>query len=181
MPYIPSGSELLNPEKILSYARLREGMRVADLGCGASGHFVFPMSRLVGADGKVFAVDILKSALGAIKSRAKMEGATNIENIWSDLEVVDGAKIESGSLDVVTLVNNEPNESMLKEATRLLKAGGTLMIVDWNITDVPFGPPSKDRKDPESYKKSVAEMGYYLRESFKAGPYHYGLVFEKVG
>src|SRR3989344_5685414 len=120
MAYIPSGSELLNPEKILARTNIREGMRVADFGCGASGHFVFPMSQMVGKDGKVYAVDILKSALASVESRAKIEGATNILTIWSDLEVFGGAKIDSASLDIVAFVNNQPNEAMLKEAARLL-------------------------------------------------------------
>lgn len=180
MSYLPSGGELLNPKKILAHAQIREGMRVADLGCGSGGHFIFPLSQMVGKSGKAYAVDILKSALAAVENRAKTEGETNIETVWSDLEIFGAAKIDPESLDVVTFINNEPNEAMLKEGMRLLKSGGMLLIVDWQITEVPFGPPSKDRKAPEMYKKTVPLLGLTLKEEFKAGQYHYGLVFQKV-
>ncbi len=179
MPYIPGGSELLNPFLILEHAGLREGMSVADLGCGAIGHFVFPAARLVGRSGTVYAVDILKSALSGVESRAKIEGANNVRTVWSDIEVVGATKIPSGSLDVVMLVNNLPKREMVTEAVRLTKPGGLLLVVDWKLTAAPFGPPSKDRVDKEAVKIMATTERLRLKEEFEAGQYHYGLTFVK--
>ena len=57
------GSVLLDVNLILKKAGIGDKMVVANLGCGASGHFVFPVADLVGKKGKVFAVDILKTVL----------------------------------------------------------------------------------------------------------------------
>ncbi len=158
---------------------IAEGMKVVDMGCGSAGHFVFPAARMVGEKGRVYGVDILKSALAGIESRRKMEGLTNVETVWSDIEVYGGVKIADGSIDIVTFVNNQPNESMLKEGARLIKPGGKLVLVDWEKVAAPFGPASKDRLDKEVIKKQIESLGLKFAEEFKAGPYHFGLIFVK--
>ena len=179
MPYIPSGTELLNPFQILERVGLREGMRCADLGAGAIGHFVFPAARMVGKGGIVYAVDILQSALSGIQSRMRMEGATNVKPIWSDIEVVGAAPITAGSLDLVLVVNNVPNEAIIREAVRILKPGGTLLVVDWKPGATPLGPPSKDRVDRERIKALGGAMRLVCIDTWEAGPYHYAVRFRK--
>jgi len=77
------------------------------------------------------------------------------------------------------LVNNLPKMPMIKEAIRLVKPGGKLLVVDWKLTEAPFGPPSKDRREPAAIKTDVAALGLRLVDEFEAGQYHYGLVFVK--
>lgn len=179
MPYIPSGSELLNPKQILEHAGIREGMRVADLGCGTIGHFVFPAAHLVGPSGIVYAVDILKSALSGVEGRRKIESVTNVETVWADIEVPNGVKIASASLDLVMLVNNLPKEAMVREAVRLIKPGGKLLVVDWKPAGAPFGPPSKDRVTPGDIAALGQRLGLKPLDSFDAGQYHFGVLFQK--
>lgn len=179
MPYIPSGTELLNPFQILERAGVREGMNGVDLGCGAIGHFIFPLARMVGKNGTVYAVDILKSALSGIESRAKIEGVTNVRTVWSDIEIVGATNIPPGSLEIVILANNLPKQSMVAEAVRLLKPGGLLLIVDWKPSASPFGPPSKDRVDKEAAKALALAEKLQLKDEWEAGQYHYALLFLK--
>lgn len=179
MVYIPSGTELLNPFEILKTAGVEEGMKIADMGCGTMGHFVFPASHLVGEKGVVYAVDILKSALGGIESRAKMEGVANTQAIWSDIEVFKGTKIKDGSVDIVFVINVGAKEAMMKESVRLIKKGGKLLIVDWEKSSSPFGPSSKSRPNKEEVKTNASNLGLKLEKEFKAGPYHFGMVFIK--
>lgn len=177
MPYIPSGSEVLNPKTLVERMGLREGMTAADLGCGTQGHFVFPAAHIVGPKGKVYAVDILKSALAGVESRAKLENVDNVVTVWSDLEVYGATKVPE--LDLAMLVNNLPKEPMLKEAARLVKRGGKLAVIDWKPTAAPIGPPSKDRVNKEWIKNLLASWRFRLAEDFEAGPYHFGLIFVK--
>ncbi|TAK05301.1 methyltransferase domain-containing protein [Patescibacteria group bacterium] len=177
--YIPSGSELLNPVTILTEAGVREGMHVADLGCGATGHIVFPASHMVGKNGIVYGVDILKSALSGVESRAKLEGVANVQTVWSDIEVYGATKVPEASLDLATLVNNRPSPAMMRETVRLIKPGGTLVVVDWVVTATPFGPASKERIDTETVKRMAADLRLTLTKEFQAGQYHYGVIFKK--
>lgn len=177
MPYIPSGSEVLNPKALVARMGAREGQIVADLGCGTQGHFVFPAAHAVGPKGKVYAVDILKSALSGVESRAKLEGVNNVETVWSDLEVYGATAVPE--LDLAMLINNLPKEAMLKEAARVVKKGGKLAVIDWKSEAAPLGPPSKDRVDKEKIKNLLASWRFRLVENFEAGPYHFGLVFVK--
>ena len=70
---ITGGNILLDVNLILTKAGIEEGMKIADLGCGTNGHFVFPAANLVGNKGTVYAVDILKTAIEAVSRRIKQE------------------------------------------------------------------------------------------------------------
>jgi ubiquinone/menaquinone biosynthesis C-methylase UbiE len=59
---------LHNPERILG-GLIGPGQMAADIGCGM-GYFSVPMARLVGEGGRVFAIDLQKEMLDALKRRA---------------------------------------------------------------------------------------------------------------
>lgn len=177
------GNELIDAQKLLTRAGIKQGDTVADLGCGASGHFVFPAAHLTGPTGKVYAVDLLKSVLQSIVSRGKMEGVDNVETVWADLERPGATKIADSSVDLTLLVNDLsqiPSQAIvLREAARITKTGGTLLIGDWKTTASPLGPPVARRLTPETARKLAQEAGFEYREEFVAGPYHFGLIFKK--
>lgn len=180
---VAGGRKLLDPFFILNQVGLRERMRVADLGCGAVGHFVFPAAKLVGKEGVIYAVDIQKGVLESIEKKAKVENAANVATVWSDLERFGATKIDSGTLDAALLLNTlfqvKDKAAVLKEAARMLKIGGRLMVVDWLPTGAPFGPPAEGRVDPFFIEGEADKLALHLVKRFSAGPYHYGLIFEK--
>jgi len=175
--------ELIDAKFILEKAGVGEKMKVADLGCGAAGYFVIPAAKLVGPQGIVYAIDIQKSALEGVRSKAKLEGITNLEFVWSNLEIVGAAKIPDGSLDVALLINtlfqSKKRGEILREALRLLKVGGTLLVADWKKVGTPFGPPLSERVEPGEIKKIALSLGFKLIEEFEAGPYHFGFIFRR--
>ncbi len=181
---ITGGNALLDVNFILSKAQIGDKTKVADLGCGASGHFVFSASKLVGERGKVYAVDILKTILENINRRAKLENLQNIETVWSDLEIFGATKIEAGSLDVAMLINtlyqSHKRAEILREAIRMLKKDGILLVVEWKNISSPIGPPVEERVKPDLMKVAAKKLGLNLEEEFEAGPYHYGLIFTKI-
>lgn len=184
MAYLPTGKELIDPFHVLEEAGIRQEMRVADFGCGTLGHYVFPAAKMVGPRGKVFAVDILKSVLSGVESRIKMESATNVAAVWGDIEREGGVNLpDSGSVDLGLLINNlflsHERLAMLKECTRLVRPGGTMVIVDWKTTGSTFGPDASVRVSPEEARHLAEAAGLNFVKEFTPGQYHYGLIFTK--
>ncbi len=177
-------AKLLNPQELLEkQLEVKFGNFVGDLGCGGAGYFTIPVAKIVGSRGKVYAVDILKTALEGVKSKAKLENILNIETIWSDLEKVGVTKITPDTLDSALLINilfqSRNNVALLDEAKRILKVGGKLLVVDWKVEPTPFGPPVTDRVTPEKVREFAKGLNLKEEKFFAAGPYHYGFVFVK--
>lgn len=184
MNSLPTTSALLDPLLALQHLELREGMRVADLGCGGHGHFVFPLAASVGPNGIVYAVDILKTALASIESRARHEGVRQVIPVWTDLEVIDAPGIEPGTIDRAVIVNAlsqaKNPEVMMRRAARLLKQSGKLMAIEWRPEHTFFGPPIEQRLMPTRLSEIASSAGLQAKEQFAPGQHHYAFVFEKL-
>lgn len=182
MTQMQGGNELISIN-VFEKVGLEAGMHVGDLGCGNLGYFAVPAARLVGKGGVVYAVDILKSVLEAVGNRARQEGLTNIQTIWSNLEIIGATQIPEASLDLSMLHNmlfqSDKDDLVVKEAYRLTKVGGKILMIDWLKIETPFGPPIGDRPNPEDLKRYAQDTGLTLIEEFAAGPYHFGLLFSK--
>lgn len=178
------GNQLLDADKILKKAEIYEGMNVADLGCGAKGHFVFPATRFVGNDGLVYAVDIRKSALDHISAIAKLEGIKHLQLVQANLEKYGSTDIPQLSLDVVLLINilfqSRKQFDIIKESLRLLKKGGRLVIVDWKASSKSkLGPPPEFRVNKSDIIGFLHALGVEEVSEFDAGKFHFGMIFEK--
>jgi ubiquinone/menaquinone biosynthesis C-methylase UbiE len=175
---------LFDIENILRKITIEEGQKVAELGCGNFGFFVWPMAKLVGRHGQVYAVDILKNTLEEIKRQALKENFPQVKTVWSNLEIFKATDIETSSLDCALLINilyqSEKRIEILREAIRLLKRGGKLLIVEWENTDSPLGPILEKRVKLDSLKSVAPKIGLDIRDEFIAGPYHYGIILTKL-
>jgi len=176
-------SELLNSNQILAQMlNVKIGQRVADLGAGG-GMFTIQSARLVGEPGQVYAVDIIKNTLSDIESKARMANLYNIKTVWSNLEMVGATKIPEASLDHALLVNvlfqSSNVENMIKEAIRLLKSGGKLLVIDWSDTSSGLGPNKERHINPDSIMQIAQKNNLIIEQRFKAGQYHFGLIFIK--
>ena len=184
MVRITGGNVLLDVDFILKKSHIKENMKVADFGCGASGHFVFPASRLVGKRGIVYALDILKTILESINKKCRQENFKNIKTIWSDLEVFKATKIESSSLDMGFLINTLYQSSkrleILREVIRMIKKNSKLLIVEWKESASPLGPPVEKRVKLDLLKIGLKKLGLKEEEEFEAGQFHYGIIFTKL-
>lgn len=182
MADLQNGNELLKVD-VFKKIGLEGGMHVGDLGCGNLAYYAINAAKHVGKNGQVYAVDILKSALNAVEGRARSEGLSNLKTVWSNLEIYGATNIPAASLDAAFIHNvlfqADKHDDFLRETARLLKAGGKLMIIDWKKIGAPFGPPVKDRPDPDMVKQMAKETGLRLIDEFEAGPYHWALTFVK--
>ncbi len=158
--------------------------KVADLGCGSFGYFVFPLAKKIGNHGKIYAVDVVKENLESIKKAAKLEGLDQIETVWSDLEVYGGAdKIKDNSLDVVFLISvlyqSKKYIDIIKEASRMLRPGGKMLIVDWKKNNETFKVQEIDKEILKEKIENIKGLPLKIEEDFSAGEHHYALLLSK--
>ena len=134
----------INPKEVVSNLTLSDGMVVGDFGIG-SGAFSEEMSKQVGNEGKVYAVDIQDLLLSRTQQHFLELGINNTEFIHGNLEVEKGSKIADNSLDLVLLSSIffqvENNENLVKEAIRVVKNGGRIVIIDWKEAFSGIGVP----------------------------------------
>lgn len=172
----------IKPLEVLDRLELRPGMRVADLGCGA-GFFTLAAAQVVGEKGGVYAVDIQQSALSAVEDKAHLQGYEDIIHlVWADLEVYGSTKIDDGSIDLTIVVDvlfqNDKTQNILKEAQRMTSKKGKILVIEWRLKDLPFGPLPDDRISSHKVKSFAQKVGLKLVDSWDPSPYHYALVFE---
>ncbi len=170
------------PIQNLDELGIAEGQKVADIGSGI-GYYAVPIAKKVGANGKVFAVEVQKDLIAKLKSSATQEGVHNIEVIWGNAEKIGGTNIHDSSMDRVIVSNVlfqiEPNDrdNLCIEMKRITKPGGKLLLIDWNDSS-PLGPQSLV---PKPHAEALfIKAGFVVEKTFDAGSHHYGIVFKKA-
>lgn len=179
------GNSLINARELLARAGLGANMSYADLGCGAVGHFVFAGAEIVGPQGRVYAVDILPAVLTTIDTHKAIAGLHNITTLRANIERVGSTPIPDATVDVVSLLNTmfqvSDKPSALREAVRILRYQGILVIVEWKQAVTAIGPSADMRISVSQMKEWCSELPLTLMNAFDAGLYHYALVYKKTG
>ncbi|OGI17941.1 MAG: hypothetical protein A3J63_00575 [Candidatus Moranbacteria bacterium RIFCSPHIGHO2_02_FULL_40_12b] len=174
--------QFINPTDIINQLDISRNSIIADFGCG-SGYFSVPLAQHIGEDGKVYALDILTSALESVESKAKLNGLSNIVTKRVNLEKEGGSKFDGENVDWVILKDmlfqNNKKDIILKEARRILKKDGKMLIIEWNEKAGAFGPGSDLKISREELKKLIAGGGFKIEKEISAGDYHYGFIAAK--
>lgn len=124
----------LKPQEVIEFLSSRlfvmPGFKIADFGCGG-GYFTTLFAEKVGPEGKVFAIDIQEDAVQETKELAEVLGFKNIEYHRADLKKT---AFEDGFFDMVfisqVLFQNKKFEEIIKEAKRVLRDKGFLVILE---------------------------------------------------
>lgn len=179
---MPNGTGgFLRPEEIIQQINIRQGEKIADFGCGA-GYFTIPLARLIGEDGEIYALDILETALESVQSKAKTEGIFNIKTSRCNLEELNGSKLEDSSVDLVLVANilfqSSKKIDIIKEARRVLKPKGKMVVIDWKPNQ-PMGPSEDLIVSKEEIEKISKDQGFELEKEFPVDKYHWGIIFKK--
>ena len=171
---VPDGSNLgLGCGNPTALASLSPGETVLDLGSGA-GFDCFLAAGQVQSEGKVYGLDMTPAMIDKAKENARRGGHTNVEFLLGEIEQIP---LPDESVDVIIsncVINLSPDKpAVFKEAFRVLKPGGRLMVSDIVLT----------AEIPESLRNNVAAYvgcisGALLKDQYLALVKDTG--FEKV-
>ena len=122
----------LQIDRVMDILKISEGKSVADIGAG-SGWFTTRAAKRVGAQGKVFAVEINQEYIDYINNRAKKENFSNIQTV---LGTEDNPKLSDDSVDAVLILKTyheigQPVK-VLRALRKSLKKDALLGIIDRN-------------------------------------------------
>lgn len=142
-------------ETILDHLDLRPGQVVVDAGCG-NGYMAQIFARRVGAQGKVFALDPDRHAIGFLDGEVR---GTCIETVVGDITtttIIDAASVDLLYLSTVFHgFSRDRIGGFVAEARRILVPEGRLAIVEIEKKETAFGPPLHIRYSPRELRRAL--------------------------
>jgi SAM-dependent methyltransferase len=167
------------PDLIMDALNIADGSIVADLGAGG-GWLTVRLARRVGPKGQVYAEDIQKMMIEAIKRRVQREGLTNVYPVL-------GTTKDSGlppGLDAVVIMGayNEMEDpvALLKDAAASLKPQGRIGIVEYTAGAGGPGPDPDQRVSPETVIKGARAANLQVISQDPIPPFMYMIILGKA-
>lgn len=158
--------EWQRPAEVMDALGVKPGHRVADIGSGF-GYFTFRLAARVGAEGKVYAVDIDQEAINKVRQRKEREKLEQVEPILGES---DNPHLPNG-LDAILVVDTyhefRDYDRIMQAVFRALKPGGRLVIIDG---EAPSGRPRTEYHrlhsiPAELVRAEVTRHGFVFKES----------------
>lgn len=166
-------------DKILDELRISPAMMTADFGTGP-GRWAMKLSRRV-PKGIVYAIDIQESYLSVLEGKAKQEYLENIRFLKRDLTAPKGSGLPDNSINIIILANilfqSENQESILREAYRVLKKRGKALLIDWR-DDNPI-VKRQEFVSPDEIENMAEKAGFRIIKELEPDDYHFGFILSK--
>ena len=178
-------TETLSAQTVMKRAEIERGMYVAEIGTGGDGHVVFPVAQKVGEAGKVVAIEVQKQLLELLQRRAIDMDLHNIDFVHAHAELINGTTLPAQSMDRVLYINTmhqmEDKKNALKEAARITKKDGKILIIDWG-TQKGCPHPSLENYcfDPGDIASDWKKANLVHIDTFDVSPYYWGTVLGKA-
>jgi ubiquinone/menaquinone biosynthesis C-methylase UbiE len=171
-----------NPDDNIREFGLMPGEKVVVFGSGSGGHTLAAARALKGS-GTIYGIDVRGAMVEKLKKEAQERHHLNIRVLYGNVDRLSGTGVGVMSADAViipdTLFAYRDKESMLKEADRIMKPGGRLLIVEWAASFAGAGPAPQDVCREEDALNFAKKAGFEYDRRFSAGSYHYALIFHK--
>lgn len=154
MSFILRCRDMIRPrENILKEVDIKPNSRVLDFGCGP-GSYIIPVSKTVGVNGKVYALDIHPHAVKKVKNLASKAGLSNIKTICSDCSTgLQNQEIDTVLLYYIFHMLGD-KQKVLLEIYRVLKDDGTLSFSDHHMKEKDILSAMKESKLFDLYKRN---------------------------
>jgi predicted methyltransferase len=138
------------PDQIMDALAIADGSTVADIGAGA-GWFTIRLARRVGPNGTVYAQDVQRPMLEAIRRRVSREGLLNVQTrLGSDSD----PNLPARALDAILVVDVYPEVgdrvTFLRNLAAALKPGGRIGVVNYKPGEGGPGPAPNEGVRVES-------------------------------
>ncbi len=175
------------PDEIMRLLRIGPGMAIADLGAG-TGYMTYRFSDVVGATGKVYALDVFARMVDAIQQVAESEGRSNIEAVHNS---PTSLALATDSVDLVWICNvyhqfygstrEADRAAAMQSIHDVLRPGGRLVILE----NTPEGelPPGVLYHSGHAISSSLViqqltAYGFQYKARYSLIPQRYILEFE---
>ena len=181
MPPVAQWETYFDPPGILTALRCGSDGDAVEFGCG---YGAFTIAAAHRTSGTVYASDIDPMMVQATRVRAR---DAQLENIVVDQRdfVEAGCGRPDGSASFVMLFNIlhiEDPVGLLREAHRVLRAGGLAAVIHWNHdAATPRGPALEIRPKPGQCREWAAQAGlrWLASPALPGSPWHWGMLFER--
>ena len=161
-----SRDEWQQPERVIAALGIRSGDRVADLGAG-SGYFTLRLAPAVGADGRVYAVDVDEEMNEYLRQRVAQAGVVNVDVILGRFE---DPLLPDGGVDLVLMVDTyhhlDDRPAYFRNLRRDLTPGGRVAVIDYDGRKLWFMRLLGHTTPREELLREMAEAGYAVAEEF---------------
>ena len=169
------------PDKVLEFLGDVSGETIMDLGAG-TGYFSFRLAR---AGARVIAADVDERFQEYIRTKKARLGVPDA-NLSLRKVPHDDPMLQNGEADRVITVNTyhhfEDRPAYFAKVRSGLKAGGSLIVIDFFKKDLPVGPPTRMKIPPGQVVEELREAGFSKIETNQTLlPYQYIVVAEKAG
>lgn len=151
-----SSERLLNKDAILSCLEILPGQVILDAGCGG-GYMAREFVRLVGREGRVYALDPDQGAIARLRAATK---GTNLLAMVGDVTTETGLAESSFDLVYLSCVFHGFTPDQIRgfnaEVRRLLAPRGRLAVVEFAKRAASHGPPLERRISAEELRQVLA-------------------------
>ncbi len=166
----------LNPREILVHLPVTAHASVGDFGAGG-GHFAFAIAEKLGAEGTVYAFDAFGPNLEAIRRQGEKYPAT-FHTLQSDLNT--HIPLRENTLHIATVANVlhqlQERERFVLELARVLKPGGSALVVDWISSFKNMGPEESAVISPGEAVRLFQSAGFKAGGMLPAGTHHFAFL-----